>query len=68
VKQPPVSGPRAKKNSPSIPWLQIVGMRNRLVHGYDAVDLDVLWDTIVDDLPPLITALEKILHSKKNEN
>jgi len=58
----------SKEKFPSIPWLQIVGMRNRLVHGYDAVDLDVLWDTIVDDLPPLITALEKILHSKKNEN
>jgi len=30
---------------PSIPWKEIVGMRNRLVHGYDAIDLDVLWDT-----------------------
>ena len=43
------------------PWLQIVGIRNRLVHGYDAVDLDILWDTIIDDLPPLIAELEKIL-------
>jgi uncharacterized protein with HEPN domain len=40
-------------------------MRNRLVHGYDAVDLDVLWDTIIDDLPPMITELEKILPTKK---
>jgi uncharacterized protein with HEPN domain len=30
---------------------EIVGMRNRLVHGYDQVDLDVLWDTIEYDLP-----------------
>ena len=36
-------------------------MRNRLVHGYNSVDLDVLWDTIEDDLPPLIAELEKIL-------
>ncbi len=36
-------------------------MRNRLVHGYDSVDLDVLWDTIEDDLPPLIAELERIL-------
>ena len=46
---------------PSIPWHQIVGMRNRLIHGYDQIDLHILWDTIEDDLPPLITELEKIL-------
>ena len=46
---------------PSIPWQQIVGMRNRLIHGYDQVDLHILWDTIEVDLPPLITELEKIL-------
>ena len=46
---------------PSIPWPQIIGMRNRLIHGYDTVDLDVLWDTIEIDLPPLISELEKIL-------
>ena len=37
----------------------VIGMRNRLVHGYDSVDLDVLWDTVELDLPPLITELEK---------
>lgn len=46
---------------PSIPWKEIVGMRNRLVHGYDAIDLDVLWDTLRIDLPKLIEELEKIL-------
>jgi uncharacterized protein with HEPN domain len=44
--------------NPAIPWRQIVGMRNRLIHGYDRVDLQILWDTIQDDLPPLIQALE----------
>ena len=46
---------------PSIPWREVIGMRNRLVHGYDSVDLDVLWDTVELDLPPLITQLEKYL-------
>ncbi|MBW2031298.1 MAG: DUF86 domain-containing protein [Deltaproteobacteria bacterium] len=55
-----VSAEGQKKYS-SIPWPLIVGMRNRLIHGYDQVDLDVLWDTIVYDLPPLITELEKVL-------
>jgi uncharacterized protein with HEPN domain len=36
-------------------------MRNRLIHGYDSVDLEVLWDTIEVDLPPLIAELETIL-------
>ena len=49
---------------PTIPWLQVVGMRNRLVHGYEQVDLGVLWDTISDDLPALISELLKILDEK----
>jgi uncharacterized protein with HEPN domain len=36
-------------------------MRNRLVHGYDKVDLTVLWDTIQDDLPALIGRLQEAL-------
>jgi len=44
---------------PSIPWREAIGMRNRLIHGYDSVDLDVLWDTVELDLPPLISELEK---------
>jgi len=44
-----------------IPWPDIVGTRNRLIHGYDLVDLDLLWDTVAMDLPPLITELEGIL-------
>jgi len=46
---------------PEIPWREVIGMRNRLIHGYDSVDLNILWDTIELDLPPLITKLEKIL-------
>jgi uncharacterized protein with HEPN domain len=49
---------------PSIPWQQVIGMRNRLIHGYDKVDLNVLWDTVDDDLPHLIEELEKILRSE----
>ena len=44
-----------------VPWRQVVGMRNRLIHGYDEVDRDVLWSTIQDDLPPLIESLQKII-------
>lgn len=46
---------------PQIPWDDVVGMRNRLIHGYDTVDLDILWDTVKDDLPRLIEALERVV-------
>ena len=55
--------PEGQAKYSSIPWPQVVGMRNRLIHGYDQVDLDILWDTIEVDLPPFITKLEKILES-----
>ena len=44
-----------------IPWKEIVGMRNRIVHGYDAVDFDILWTVVTQDLPPLITRLSTFL-------
>jgi uncharacterized protein with HEPN domain len=44
-----------------IPWNKIVGMRNRLIHAYFEIDLDVLWKTITEDILPLISALEKIV-------
>lgn len=43
---------------PEIPWVDIVGMRHRLIHAYYDVDLDIVWDTVGVDLPPLIAALE----------
>lgn len=50
---------------PEIPWYEIVGLRNRLIHGYDSVDLEIVWQTIHHDLPPLVSALERILSNKK---
>jgi len=52
-----------RRRYPKIPWQQLIGMRNRLVHGYDIVDYDIVWSTVAQDLPPLITELEKILSS-----
>lgn len=46
---------------PVIPWSAIVGLRNRLIHGYDDVDLDILWTIIEDDLPPLVAGLRAAL-------
>ena len=46
---------------PGIPWQQITGARNRLIHGYFDVDLDIVWAIVQDDLPPLIAQLERVL-------
>jgi uncharacterized protein with HEPN domain len=45
--------------NPDVPWMEIVGLRNRLIHGYDSVDFDILWNIITKDLPPLIEKLEQ---------
>jgi uncharacterized protein with HEPN domain len=50
-----------KNKYKTIPWLDMVDMRNHLIHVYFEVDLDILWDTVVSDLPPLIEALDKIV-------
>jgi uncharacterized protein with HEPN domain len=42
-----------------IPWSQIIAMRNRLIHAYFDVDLDIVWKTVTEDLKPLINELEK---------
>lgn len=44
---------------PEIPWPQVVGMRNRLIHAYFEVDLDEIWRTVQEDLPLLIAQLQK---------
>jgi uncharacterized protein with HEPN domain len=49
----------------SIPWREIVGMRNRLVHGYASVDHDVVWDVATMDLPALVVQLEKALRTAR---
>jgi len=51
----------ARQRHPQIPWLQIAGMRNRLIHGYDFVDLDILWQTVKEDLPALVAVLEPLV-------
>ena len=50
-----------QRSHPDIPWSDIIGMRHRLIHAYFEINLDILWETVVTDLPPLIASLEKVL-------
>ncbi len=46
---------------PDIPWAAITGMRNRLIHGYFNINLDILWVTATVEVPNLVNELEKII-------
>lgn len=53
--------PDTRSALPSLPWPAIIGMRNRLIHGYFDVDLDLVWATLTEDLPALIDEMERQL-------
>ncbi len=50
-----------KKQITTIPWKQLYGMRNRIVHGYSGVDMKIVWDTIYEDLPKLKSEIQNLL-------
>ena len=50
-----------KAKHPDIPWVEINGLRNRFVHAGFAIQFDVLWQTVQEDLPPLIAQLEALV-------
>ena len=52
-----------RQGLPEIPWERIVGMRNRLVHAYFDINLDIVWKTVQGDLPELISLLEPAIPS-----
>lgn len=53
--------PQTKNTNPGIPWNEMIGMRNMMIHDYDDVDLEIVWDTIQRDLPRLIESLEPLV-------
>jgi len=52
---------KTRSTLPDLPWPAIIGMRNRLVHGYYDIDHDAVWSTVANDLPPLVEALSRAL-------
>ena len=46
---------------PEVPWRRTTDFRNRLIHAYDDIDFDTVWDIVQNDLPPLIEQLETII-------
>ncbi len=52
-----------RTNHPEIPWKRMAGMRDKLIHEYAGVDLEMVWDVVQEELPPLKPLLEEL----KNE-
>ena len=53
--------PDLRQRYPAVPWKLVAGMRDRVSHGYDAIDYQTLWDTVQDDVPPLLATVEQML-------
>jgi uncharacterized protein with HEPN domain len=50
-----------REHYPQLPWRQMSGLRNRLIHDYDTVDLEIVWTILTTDLPPLLLELDAII-------
>ena len=59
-----VSSP-LRERYPQIPWREIAGTRDRLIHGYFDIDMDIIWKIVSQDLPPLISEIKKMLSAEK---
>lgn len=50
-----------RSQHPELPWAEVVGLRNRLIHGYYEVDYDVVWQILQEDLPSLVERLSRLV-------
>ena len=56
-----------QQKHPEVPWQQIVGTRNRVIHAYFNVDMDIVWHIVRDDLPVLIQQLGEVLRGEHDQ-
>ncbi|KAF5429476.1 putative conserved protein, contains HEPN domain [Candidatus Methanophagaceae archaeon] len=54
---------KTQNTFPDLPWSDMIGMRNMMIHEYDGVDLYIVWETVNTDLPPLIEVIKGILQT-----
>lgn len=57
-----------RERHPTIPWSRMIGMRNRMIHTYDAVDLDIVWTTVQERIPELLALIEPLVPTQPEES
>lgn len=57
----------SRETLPEIPWLEMIGMRNLMIHDYDVVDIEMVWDTVQHDLPRLIIQIDPLVPPEQSE-
>ena len=55
-----------RDENPDIPWSKMRGMRNWVIHRYDDIDMDVVWETVEQDVPRLIAQLERLVPEEQS--
>ncbi len=58
--------PQVRGRYPAVPWREVISLRNRVVHGYDTVDLNVVWQVVKSDLPQLLRDLDAIIAQEES--
>lgn len=59
--------PECRSECSAISWTDVIAMRNRLIHAYFDINLDIVWQTVKEELPPIIIELGKVLSSRGTE-
>jgi len=57
-----------RSRSPQVEWRKIIGTRNRIIHGYALVDMEVIWGIAKNDLPILASEIEKMLKEESEHD
>lgn len=57
-----------REKYPDVPWKGMTGMRDKLIHEYFGVDLEIVWEVINSELPPVKPSIRKVLDDIENEN